>query len=184
MAVTDGFSKDRWRGLAWLRFQRRVRKTTRKVPTRGSEAQWVRDVIYIDMMQVVVDWAASRGMKVGFTKKPNGTYDPNEKTIIINSSALPEKQLHYMLHECGHHLIGMKEHHERFGLGYPMANNPEINGKFLHRMACLEEEFEAWNRGWKLARRLKLVIDKAEFDKTKADCIKTYIKWASKKTPK
>jgi hypothetical protein len=172
------FDKELWRKRSWDRFQRLVRKQTKKEPTRGAEAQWYRDMLYIEKLDSVVDWCASHGLEVSFAKKANGVYEPESKVITLSCRALPEKQLHYLLHECGHHLIGMKEHHERFGKGYPQGMNPEVMNTFIHRVACLEEEFEAWHRGWKLANRLGLDVDREEFDKTRMDCLKSYIKWA------
>ena len=86
----------------------------------------------------------------------------------------------YLLHECGHHLIGMKEHHERFGQGYPLGNDPAVAKTKAHKVACLEEEFEAWHRGWKLARRLGLAITRSDFDELRIECLKSYIDWAAR----
>jgi len=178
--VSGTFDIERWRSQSWLRFQRKVKRTKKKSVLQKAEAQWFREVQCIEMIRVVVEWAATRGTKVVFSKRANGVYKHDLKEIVISAHAHPERQLHYLLHECGHHLIGMKEHHERFGVGYPLANDPEVNRKFLHRMACLEEEFEAWHRGWKLARRLGLPLNKETFDSIKSECISTYVKWAAK----
>ena len=84
-----------------------------------------------------------------------------------------------LLHECGHHLIGVNDDHDRFGMGYPQSD-PEITKTFHHRVSCLEEEMEAWHRGWKLAKRLNLTVDRDVFDAMRLKCIRSYIKWTVK----
>jgi len=119
---------------------------------------------------------------VQFGKKPGGIYNAVEKSITIAGRTAPEKQLYMLLHECGHHLIGFDKCDERFGMGYPYVNDPQINATFQHRIACLEEEIEAWHRGWRLAKRLQLDLKRDQFDKVKLECLRTYIKWANSRT--
>ncbi|HAN16499.1 MAG TPA: hypothetical protein DCP73_13260 [Chloroflexi bacterium] len=88
----------------------------------------------------------------------------------------------YMLHECGHHLIGMKEHHQRFGMGYPQTD-PAVTRTFLHRVSCLEEELEAWHRGWKLSQRIGMSLNRDNFDRVRLECIRSYIKWTLQRSP-
>lgn len=174
------FDANLWRARCWARFERAVRQG-------GSQAtferQWFLEVQAIDDMANLIEWCAARGIDVLFGKKQNGTYDWACKRIIIACHARPQRQLAYLLHECGHHLIGMKEHHERFGMGYPQTD-PELRRTFLHKVSCLEEELEAWHRGWKLSRRLKLSLDRATFDAVRLECIKSYIKWSLQRSPK
>jgi hypothetical protein len=180
----EAFSRDKLRNQAWQRFQRLIRKETQRAPARGAEAQWYRDMLYIEKLAAVNSWCEARSMRIVFAKKSAGVYDPDSKVITLSGRASPERQLHYLLHECGHHLIGMEEHHERFGKGYPRSGEPRADNNYEHRMACLEEEFEAWHRGWRLAKRLRLEVDREEFDKTRLDCLKTYISWAAGKDQK
>ena len=179
--MADPFDRDKLRSLAWDRFQRQVRGVSRRRVARGAEGQWYRDMLYIEKLAAVVDWAAGKGMSVVLSRRVSAAYDPNSKTITISGRASPERMLHYLLHECGHHLIGMEEHHERFGKGYPRAGSRGVVNGRAHRIACLEEEFEAWHRGWKLARRLDLDVDRDEFDRTRTECLRTYVAWAGGK---
>jgi hypothetical protein len=138
-------------------------------------------MLYIEKLATVVDWCASKGMAVMLAKKQNGTYEPDSKVVTLSCRAAPEKMLHYLLHECGHHLIGMEEHHERFGKGYPRGGLEASTKNFEHKLACLEEEMEAWHRGWKLAKRLQLEADREEFDRTRVECLRSYVNWASER---
>lgn len=177
----DVFSKDKLRTQAWQRFQRYVRKQIRRPPARGAEAQWFRDMLYIEKLDAVVMWCSSKGIQVILAKKANGVYEPDSKVVTLSCRASPEKMLHYLLHECGHHLIGMEEHHERFGKGYPRGGDPKAVNNYEHRLACLEEEMEAWTRGWRLSNRLRLEVDREEFDKTRIDCLRSYVEWTAGK---
>jgi len=173
------FDKQRWVDKAWERFQKVVRKTNSKKKLAYAEARFYRDSIFISKLKTVVEWCNSKGIQVHFGKKAGGVYDANTKNIVITSHSSPEKQLYYLLHECGHHLIGFTEHHERFGMGYPQTETPGANQTFHHRLACLEEEIEAWQRGWKLSKRLKLKIRREEFDELRLECLKTYVQWSN-----
>ena len=73
----------------------------------------------------------------------------------------------------------MKEHHERFGMGYPMQGDAQVVKTTHHKVACLEEEFEAWHRGWKLAKRLGLAISRREYDDLRIECLKSYVDWTA-----
>jgi hypothetical protein len=136
-----------------------------------------------DGVERVIDWCAERCIDVDFVKKPLGTYYYGAKQIYISSRLKPYNQLVILLHECGHHLIGDAEHHERFGLGYPQTD-PVVTKTFRHRVACLEEELEAWHRAWKLSQRLELGLNRDDFDEVRLDCIKTYVHWALKPGPR
>lgn len=173
------FDHKLWKDRAWDRLGRALRRIPKrnKAKTSAAEASWARDVIAIDDLTRLVEWCGARGLGVEFVKKPMGTYHAGSKKVSISSRAGPVKQLVLLLHECGHHLIGMKEHHDRFGMGYPQTD-PAITRTFHHRVSVLDEEMEAWARGWKLARRLDLTLPRETFDAIRLDCIRSYLSWA------
>lgn len=106
------------------------------------------------------------------------TYVPETGDVKMSSRFSPERQLFLLLHECGHMLIGNRRKHERYGMGYTKQNDPQICKTLHHRFDVLDEEMEAWFRGLKLARRLKLKIDKSTFHSFRLSRLKTYAKWA------
>jgi hypothetical protein len=173
------FDKQLWWDRALIRFKRSNRKRKTKVQKASAEQQWVRDAMCINKIAYVVDWCLSKNVKVEFGKLIGGSYNAVDKTIKIACRAAPEKQLYMLLHECGHHLIGFDEDDERFGMGYPYVQDPNVNATFHHRIACLEEEMEAWNRGWRLGKRLNLQLERPAFDKVRLDCLRSYVKWAN-----
>ena len=48
-----------------------------------------------------------------------------------------------------------------------------------YRISLIEEEFEAWKRGKRLAKRLGIQLDEARFEKHKAQCLMSYIHWGA-----
>lgn len=168
------FDEKKWRERAWARFTR-----AQQGGRPQASGQWAKDIIAISNLDKLITWCETRGLTIVFARRQNGLYDPESKTITIAASALPQKQVMYLLHECGHHLIGMKEHHERFGMGYPQGNDPVISKTTAHKVACLEEEFEAWHRGWKLSRRLNLAISRNDYDNLRIECLKSYVDWTA-----
>ena len=102
------------------------------------------------------------------------------KIIEIYSLNGIENRLFALLHECGHALIRRDwtkfktefcAHAEHDGDGRKETKSLKIS--------TLEEEFEAWKRGWKLAKRLNLQLDKDAYTKHKNKYIMTYIEWAA-----
>lgn len=170
------FDFDVWKARSWARYCRAIQDG------RSSQEvglNWALDVLAIRDLETLVSWCRDKKLKVLFAKKSNGTYHSQSKEIIISNRFSPRNQLIVLLHECGHHLIGVNDDHDRFGMGYPQSD-PEVTKTFHHRVSCLEEEMEAWHRGWKLAKRLELTIDRKVFDVMRLKCIRSYIKWTLK----
>lgn len=161
------------------RFRRSTRSSRGAEEKQAAEFQWFKDVSFTKRLETIVGWCASKGIEVSFGKKPGGTYHTSEKRITIVGRASPEKQVYMLLHECGHHLVGYTEEDERFGMGYPHLEDSAVNTTFHHKLACLEEEIEAWNRGWRLAKRLGLGLDRGDFDRVRLACLKSYVRWAN-----
>jgi len=172
------FDHEVWQARAWDRFQKAI--VAGNDQDRVTQ-RWSEDIKYVSALRVVVEWCESRSLIVTFCKRGGGIYYSADKEIKISGRASPKHQLHILLHECGHHLIGIKDKHERYGMGYAVT---ESNDKktFHHRIDIVDEEFEAWHRGWKLALRLGALnkFDKPGFDKTRILMLRTYLLWATK----
>jgi len=173
------FDKKLWLERASARLRRGSKRGTSAEVKRIAEEKWAADSGNILRLEVLIGWCGSKGLTVRFGKKKGATYLTSDKSISVAGRMSPGKQLCYLLHECGHHLIGYTEEDERFGMGYPKYEDSSVNTTFQHKMACLEEEIEAWNRGWKLAKRLGLNIDRESFDVIRLDCLRSYISWAN-----
>lgn len=173
MAVFDA---ELWRARAQSRYEKSLDAGVGKAPANQKLAI---DIVHISALRTLISWCTERGIDVNFCKYEAGMYWSENKTIKISGRLAPEKQVFFLLHECGHHLVGDKEKHERFGMGYPQLD-PAIKRTFHHRCDIVDEELEAWHRGFKLAKRLRVPINKERFDKTRVTQIRTYFKWALK----
>ncbi len=160
------------------RFERAVRGGRNG---RLAENSWWGDHLSIRDIAAVVDWCAGKGLRVEFVKRANAVFDRNTMTISIASNVRPPRQLIYLLHECGHYMISTTAaKDDRFKMGYALGDGFTTERGFPHKLACVEEEFEAWHRGWRLSRRLKLGIKREQFDAVRRTCLRTYMAWGVK----
>lgn len=136
-----------------------------------------RDKVAINGIRTVVEWCDARSLDVVFTRIHGGEYDANTKTITVSGRASPESQLFILLHEVGHHLIDTcGTSRARCSKGYSL---PGTNDNSMHfKVDTIEEEFEAWDRGRRLAKRLGIKLNSEKFNAYKVSSIKSYLQWA------
>lgn len=176
------FDERVWRERALARYHKALEALS--PDTTGDAAsslhrKWYEDITAIGDLEKIIGWCGERGLSVTFARRSLAIYHGAEKSMTVSSRLAPSKQVVVLLHECGHHLIGQRDHADRFGGGYPQTD-PEVTRTFGYRAACVDEELEAWHRGWKLAKRLRLRVEKDVFDGVKLDCIRSYFQWALK----
>ncbi len=160
------------------RWLRDMGKRLNKVSAERRAEQEVEDRYYISGIEKVLDWCTQKGLTVEWVRSQGGSYDPTEKVITVSSSSVPRIQLQVLLHECGHHLIGRPKAGQRYSMGY---GNTHDNRSDLHKIDILDEEFEAWERGWKLGKRLGALkqSDRSEFNRYRVRMLKGYVNWAA-----
>lgn len=147
----------------------------------GSVARLKRDVSSINKLHRLITWCSSKKINVFFDRRRNGGgYDEETKTICCNSQMRPDVQLYLLLHECGHHLIESRPRLDKFELIAAADDDPIIKRTLAHRVDIVGEELEAWHRGKQLATRLRIKINKKEYDRVRAKFLKSYMKWAVK----
>lgn len=170
------FNKSAWIDRAQVRFN-----VARVKSKSAAGAKFATDLRAITGLEKLINWAHRRGYRVEFMPK-GGVFFSREKLITVSSRESPIEQLFTLLHECGHLLIGPRRKGERFGMGYAAGAIPRHAGTALHRVDIIDEEFEAWARGWKLGQRLGVVtdFDRERFDVRRVKCLMTYMKWGSK----
>lgn len=133
------------------------------------------------------DWVNKKGWELQFDKYLYDSANEFEKTITICSRFGLEKQLFSLLHECGHLLI--RKNLKRFKENYPIQARSEAIGKNKqlertkkYKIDIVSEEYEAWHRGLKLAKKLNLRINEKKYFEHMSECIYSYFEWAVKKT--
>jgi len=180
------FDAQVWENRAWKRYEASIGQAANPSIKKKLREKLDAEITAIIGIRKIIEWCFAKRTAVNFTnRKPGGLLLADEKIIHINSRQLPEHQLFILLHECGHMLIGSESANpsHRFRLGYPSSFDPEVKGKFIHRCAIVEEEFEAWHRGQKLAAKLNIDINRKNYDSLKTTMLKTYMKWALKSDP-
>lgn len=173
----SAFDHKKMRDAAWSRFERRIRKGGNEEEARRV---WTREAMASDGIARVAQWLKKRGMSLRFTRRVGAAVFEDLKVIEIASTMKPDTALIYLLHECGHVLIGCEGRAKRYALGYPRTCDPDISRSFQHRLAVLDEETEAWHRGRKLAMRLRIgwCISERHWEETRQNCLRSYIKWS------
>lgn len=124
-------------------------------------------------LKLVMRWCAARGIAVTFDDvRCKGEYEHKTKTIRINRRQVPETKLYTLLHECGHNLVTVNDRARRFRAW----EQYDINSSTVI-IIDLDEEFEAWHRGQKLAKRLGIRLNTQKWDRYRAKCIKAHMQW-------
>lgn len=175
------FLASTWRTAAENRCAKRILKDPEE--TDLAYVQLAKDLRAIAGLEKLLDWTTAHNVSVGFEPDGDIALYPDIRYVKMSSRARPERQLYLLLHECGHFLIGSnRSPSERFGKGYSMmrAAHPSFLRSAVHRIDVLDEELEAWARGRKLAKKLRIAVDPNVWEKVRIECIKTYIKWACK----
>lgn len=137
------------------------------------------DVQYIYKLTRVIEWCSRRGLSVVFRAQSGGIYNHVEKILEVSYRSYPEMQLYTLLHEAGHHLIwcsAPKLYKERYEKGYQRVFESDHTPQ--HKIDAIAEELEAWYRGWKIAKRLRLGLDKKKYTSCRDKNVRTYFRWA------
>lgn len=162
----------------WLNVSRRRQARVDPVARVALESE---DLHYIDGIEKVLDWCSRKRLTVDWVRTQGGSYDPAERVITVSLSSVPRIQLQVLLHECGHHMIGRPKPGHRFSMGYGSSADSHVKKSDLHKIDILDEEFEAWERGWKLGRKLGALVqaDRAEYNRYRVRMLKGYVNWAA-----
>lgn len=138
------------------------------------------DYAAVDGIEKISEWLDKRGFALEFAKRAGAYFDVSKKIVTVSSHQQVQKQLHLLLHECGHIIISGSGIN-KYPNGYRKIDEARDGRDELHKMDVIAEEFDAWHKGKCLASRLGVVFDHDEYDRTRATCIKTYMKWALRK---
>lgn len=134
-----------------------------------------------ESLDILTDWAVSKGYSVDFDRNANNCICHETKIIEINNKTPIRDQVFFLLHECGHVLIFENGFFWNFNIRNKYhvnePTNREENKKY--KIFVLTEEIEAWQRGYRLAKKLNLNIDKSSLEEYMYKAISKYSKWAS-----
>lgn len=124
----------------------------------------------------ITKWVESQGFTVRFSKCDEVNYTDRE--ITLHHSQNKDKMIYSFLHECGHIIVSNKKSYKK---NFKILNKAHIDGRHtksnLFKYKQLREEILAWEKGFKLSKRLGIDINKEEYDKYASVCFNTYIKY-------
>ena len=107
-------------------------------------------------------------------------YYPKLQKIYINSNNQWKDRLITLIHEAGHVLREFESDEEK--KLRPSLVHYTSNVKSKRQLVCLlDEEICAWNKGKKLAVKLKIRFDERRLDIVSTECIMSYIKTSLQK---
>lgn len=111
------------------------------------------------------------------------------KRIKIEGKYSKEFQVYLLLHELGHHQL--RKNWGKFSKLLPVAayaehiDLVEKDNKYKRRVtyivSSMEEEFKAWEEGFKLGDKLGIKINSIKWNNFKAKCLISYIRYFAKK---
>jgi hypothetical protein len=131
--------------------------------------------IFRDYLDSLTSWVTDKGYHVEFQKGGDTCICRVNKIIEINSSVPLERQVYLLLHECGHALIFENGSVWKYDDNRSSSSEQTDSTKVF----TVIEEIEAWERAYKLAKRLNIEINDKKWNKEVADAIKKYIDWAA-----
>lgn len=133
------------------------------------------------ILNKIEKWIKQNGFKLKFIKFCIDEVNFDTKTVEINKCTKLSNQITTLLHECGHILIYIQRKKYKLktilGLNWnqweKIFENKKSKKKYI---SILHEEIEAWDRGKKLAKRLKIKIKNKVWNYHRTRCLMTYIK--------
>lgn len=146
---------------------------------------------YKNALNILWDWSVKEGfVDINLTYSGTSQIDWMKDTLntpkdIKIQVASYEEQTYVFLHELGHHQL--RKNWTKFHRELPtMAIAEEhlhytSDRKLIRRqsymVAHLEEEYKAWEEGFKLAEKLEIKINPAKWDVLKSKCLMSYIRY-------
>jgi len=152
---------------------------------------------YKNALQLITEWAKKEGyseVNLNYNDVSYINWDLNvslnkPKIIEIEGKYPTEIQVYLLLHELGHHQlrkdwskyektlpIVAKAEHEKY-----YNNELKYKRRIGYSVESLEEEFKAWDEGYKLANKLGIKINLKKWNLIKVKCMLLYIRYHIKK---
>lgn len=125
----------------------------------------------------LTEFCSQHSWRVEYSNKKKNQY--HDKVITLYAQRRLEIFYYIFLHEIGH--AWMLECDFTYQDRYPeLVRKPLRYATVTYKIAKVQEEIEAWEVGKKLARSLGLRINETKFEKIRAECLTSYMNWASK----
>ena len=123
----------------------------------------------------IKQWIESRGYTLRFGSHDYVDYDKKE-VVIFNNLHNTKHLIYSVLHECGHVSIGNHKLYEKNYKSIVRADSIDARHyrSNLYKYKKIKEEIDAWEEGYKIAKKLHIRINKDEYDKYASSFLVTY----------
>lgn len=131
---------------------------------------------YAQKIKIVETWISNAGLILNWSNSHN--YDIETNVINVCKKGSKRNVLYTLLHETAHAIQYNSKWHKQWG------KIPERDSlvKMIHD---IREEIDAWDKGYKLAKRLNLEVDQEDYEKFASKHISSYIYyWNDRMKPK
>jgi len=132
-------------------------------------------------IDIITAWAAQRGYKVFGKWSEDAFYDKDKEIVYSLRTKEKKNQMYSLLHECGHALaFESKGYKNRFPtMSKRRFKTAKVNSRTnTFKVEQIVEEYDAWERGYNLACRLGIEIDKEDYNKYASRYVMSYIRKA------
>lgn len=139
-------------------------------------------------MARVARWLAARGFSMRRPLRGGNSVCFLSKTVSVSRGSgrrSEGKAVAIALHECGHVLVHQQRKRSKTktvaGHTWKQALQAGGGGRFegvrSRALRTYHEEFVAWERGEKLARRLGVRLARGTFERQRTRCLMSYARW-------
>ena len=101
-----------------------------------------------------------------------GAWWPGCRAIVLNTTSSLRVLVHSLLHELGHRSVDGSRRDRWRNDGQEGAVSAD------DVLSVLDEEIEAWERGWDIAVGMHLDLDPAGYARTRRRALVGYVRWA------
>ena len=146
---------------------------------------------YTKALKMLTEWAIKQGYTdisfdyhdISYIAWESDSYNiPME--IKIEAKHPIELKVYVLLHELGHHqlrkdwgkfkkTLPVTEHAERNNI---KKNIKKFERRLVYKVSCMEEEFKAWEEGYKLGVKLGVRVNLKKWNAFKAKCLMSYMR--------
>lgn len=150
---------------------------------------------YTKALDRLTKWAEREGYEVIFdhddvSEIEWGIDTLNFPNIIKIEKTQPiELKVYLLLHELGHHIL--RKDWGKFEEEFPIIAHAEhvhfyhkdmkYKRRVIYNVSCVEEEFRAWDEGYKLGKKLDIRINYIKWCEFKSKCLLEYMRYYSNK---
>ena len=132
-----------------------------------------------DYISLIAAWAKTRGYSVFGKWDEDAFYDKDKEIVYSLRTKEKKHQMYSLLHECGHALaFDSKGYKDNFPNLAAIRFKTSRVSKRRNVVKCetIAEEWDAWKRGFKLARRLGIEVNKEDYFDYASRNVMTYVR--------